>query len=128
MQTGVGDSLHCVEMAVRPIDPLGDDIQGYSCWNANSSLYQLKTIGPIHEGTFNLHLLIGKARVCEEHVAANRQRKNLKGCFTSFMTQVKWMEKLLIELLSSLTGIIQNHLVNTADSDDYTTAFKPTRL
>lgn len=65
-------------MAVRPVDPLGDDIKGNSCWRAEPALYQLETIAAIHEGTFELRLHIVTTHVCEEHVATNQKKKKCK--------------------------------------------------
>lgn len=62
-------------MAVRPVDPLGDDIKGNSCWRAEPALYQLETIAAIHEGTFEFRLHIVTTHVCEEHVATNQKKK-----------------------------------------------------
>ena len=75
VQTIVGDSLHGVKVAVRPVDPLSDNIKGNSHWSAKSALHQLEAITAVHEGTLELHLLSGRAHVCEEHIAANKQNK-----------------------------------------------------
>lgn len=76
-------------MAVRPVDPLGDDIKGNSCWHAEPALYQLETIAAIHEGTFELRLHIVTTHVCEEHVATNQKKKNVKGCYMSYMSKTQ---------------------------------------
>lgn len=76
IQTKVGDRLHCVEVAVRPVDPLVDNVHSDSRGNAKSVLHQLNAVTAIHEGTFQPHILIGIAHVCEEHVAANARKYN----------------------------------------------------
>lgn len=75
VQTTIGDSFHCVKVAVRPIDPLCDNIYSNSSGSTKSVLHQLHTVTAIHEGTFQFYFLTGIACVCEEHVAANKQRK-----------------------------------------------------
>lgn len=70
VQAMVGDRLHCVEVAVRPVDSFVDNVDSDSSGNAKSFLHQLNAVAAIHEGTFQSHILIGVAHVCEEHVAA----------------------------------------------------------
>lgn len=41
VQTSVGDRLHGVEVAVRPVDPLGDDVHRDPRGNAQAALHQL---------------------------------------------------------------------------------------
>lgn len=79
VQTMVGDRLHCVEVAVRPVDPLVDNVQSDSRGSAKSVLHQFYAVTAIHERTFQPHILIGVAHVCEEHIAANaRKKKKMK--------------------------------------------------
>lgn len=85
----VSDGLHCVEVAVRPVDSLGDYIKSNPCWCAKSAFDQFHTIAAIHESTLKLGLLVPAPHVCEEHISTKKQKllvsnKHLKLLFCVF--------------------------------------------
>lgn len=108
VQTGVCDSLHGVKVAVRPVDPLGDDIEGDPGWRAEPVSYQLYTITPIHEGALKLWLFVGITHVCEEHVAANKHK--VKSSYMSTLTKIicfKLEQNIVYELLAHANTLVK---------------------
>lgn len=77
VQTTVCDSLHCVKVAVRPVDPLCYNVKGEGSGCAKPFFDELEAITAIHEGALELGFLLAETFVCEKHVAANRRKQQI---------------------------------------------------